>query len=779
MWESGYRVFPLYELKDGKCACGDDCHSPGKHPLLSGWQTCPHWSEEQFYNMIEYGQFTTGYGVVCSDLIVVDIDPRNGGTESYQNLVEDMPEIASAGMIVETGRRDSGKHMYFSAPKGVSLLQQIKKYKGVDFRSRVIYVVMPGSAHEAGNPYRVVYGGPDDIDAAPEPLVEALRRPERHRVEYKGSTLDVSRADLAEYLKFCNANAGREEWIRIGMALHHASGGSAFELWDEWSSKGEKYPGSQELQKQWHHFGKTATPVTIGTLIYYAEQGGYQSPVTFEPIEYEESEDYPFDVSLVDVRRPPGFVGKLAEWVAAQPRRARENLAVQAALVITGNHIGLRHIDARDKVTANLLTFGVADSGTGKEAIQQAFQEAHRATGISAAVHGAIKSDAEIYRNLMRHQAAYYNVDEISDFLEKIHNAKKRGGASYLDSVVATIMSVFTKANGYLLITGDAKDVARKEVLDEISRENKRMDEGGVIDMLKIVQKLAPVLDAENIDKLTAIQIMHDALGESGGCERKLMELTQRLETVDSGIKHPFLSMCGYGTPGKFHALMDHRSGTEGFFGRALVVQEKVAAPPTKENYKPTPLPEEIKNTLTNLFYGGYYDITKKRVEYSGERVEVPTEPEANDMLDEVSKWMDEKAAEHVNTSGLSPLYLRGYELVSKVSFILGAPGGLRTAEHVRWAFAYVIRDLEEKTMLIMANDKKLDQPSLALYSRIMAALDQEHWMAAGAIRNKCRGYKREEIDRMLKECVDRGDAEMVETVHPRNKSIILKYRRA
>ena len=103
MWESGYRVFPLYELKGGKCACGDDCHSPGKHPLLSGWQTCPHWSEEQFYNMIEYGQFTTGYGVVCSDLIVVDIDPRNGGTESYQKLVEDMPEIASAGMIVETG----------------------------------------------------------------------------------------------------------------------------------------------------------------------------------------------------------------------------------------------------------------------------------------------------------------------------------------------------------------------------------------------------------------------------------------------------------------------------------------------------------------------------------------------------------------------------------------------------------------------------------------------------------------------------------------------------
>ena len=37
-----------------------------------------------------------------------------------------------------------------------------------------------------------------------------------------------------------------QRWIRLGMALHHATDGSAegFELWDQWSRKGRKYDGN-------------------------------------------------------------------------------------------------------------------------------------------------------------------------------------------------------------------------------------------------------------------------------------------------------------------------------------------------------------------------------------------------------------------------------------------------------------------------------------------------------------------------------------------------------
>lgn len=744
MWESGFRVFPLYETRGGKCACGDpECGAVGKHPVLSGWQTCPAWSQEQFDNMVEYGQFTTGYGVVCRDLIVIDIDPRNGGADSWEQLVEAIPEAASAGMIVETGRRDGGRHLYFKAPEGVALLQHLPQYKGIDFRSGMTYVVGAGSMHAVGNQYRVVYGSPDEIEVAPESLINALKRPERYRNEYNGTTLDVSVADVADMLKHCDPNSGREEWLRIGMAVHHATNGSGFSVWDDWSALGSTYPGSDDLAKQWHHFGKSGNPVTIGTLIYYAQLGGWVSSVTFDevPETFVAESKYPCPIDGIDLRKPPGFVGEVTEWFASLPRRRRDNLAVMAALTTVGNHIGLRMIDERDGVTANLITFGVAGSGTGKESQQQGFSEIHRETGMSAAVHGSIKSDAEIYRNLTRHQAALYNVDEISDFLEKINNSKKRGGASYLDSVIATVMSVFTKANGYLLLTGDAKEDLKSSLLREASQEEKKLDDGR-------------------------------------GSEERIEQIMRQVSEIDMGLKNPFLSMCGYGTPDKFTALMDYRSATEGFFGRALVFVEKNNAPKVRKGYVKPKLPDSIKFALINMYHGGEFDASRRRVEHDGARVKIPTDDRASELLDHIVEWMDEKAIEHQGTTGLEPLYLRGYELASKVSFILAAPHGLRTYEHVQWAFALVLHDLNEKAMLVTSNDRRMDAPDMALYSKVMTTLDAEEFMTIGVIRNKCRSYKPEDVEKMLKIMVDNGKVQAVETKHAKNGTVTTKYRR-
>jgi len=60
------------------------------------------------------GQFDTGYGVLCRGLLVVDVDARNGGVESYNRLVVDVPEVMAAGLIVETGSGGGSKHLYFA-----------------------------------------------------------------------------------------------------------------------------------------------------------------------------------------------------------------------------------------------------------------------------------------------------------------------------------------------------------------------------------------------------------------------------------------------------------------------------------------------------------------------------------------------------------------------------------------------------------------------------------------------------------------------------------------
>ena len=247
--EAGYRFFGLYGAdKNGHCACGNkDCKAAYKHPIASNWQHTPEWDDEQVETMELTDQLKTGYGVLVRGLLVIDIDARNGGVASYERLRNDFPAVEKAGLIVNTGSGGGSQHLYFQLAEGIALMQHHPDYPGIDFKSSG-YVVGPGSMHASGNRYEVAYGSPEDIDKAPEDLVNLLRKPERHRAEVQGSFLDVSHADLAEMLSHVDPDTDHETWIRCGMALHQASGGTAFEVWDQWSNRGTKYPGRDTLE---------------------------------------------------------------------------------------------------------------------------------------------------------------------------------------------------------------------------------------------------------------------------------------------------------------------------------------------------------------------------------------------------------------------------------------------------------------------------------------------------------------------------------------------------
>lgn len=288
-WEAGFCVFGLHGvLPDGHCACGHpNCKAVLKHPLVSNWQYTPHWSDEQLETMEATGQFATGYGILCRiddefDLLVVDVDARNDGLQDYDRLLDKVPEVAGAGLIVNTGSGGGSKHLFFKFPKGKALLSKHPDFKGIDFKSGPAYVVGAGSLHASGKRYEIAYGRPSDIDLAPQALVDLLVKPEHHRTDIGGQRVDVSHRDLAEMVKHISDCDDYAVWIKVGMALHHASGGSAFDLWDRWSQQSVKY-AAEEMPKKWHSFGNSTNPVTLGTLVHLAEQGGWKQPVTFTP----------------------------------------------------------------------------------------------------------------------------------------------------------------------------------------------------------------------------------------------------------------------------------------------------------------------------------------------------------------------------------------------------------------------------------------------------------------------------------------------------------------
>src|SRR5699024_2782489 len=288
-------------------------------------------------------------------------------------------------------------------------------------------------------------------------LVEALKKPDKHRANINGVVHDVTDADIIDMLSHVDPDAPYGKWIRCGMAVHEATDGTGYEIWDAWSKEGKKYPGSQALRSHWHSFGKTNDPVGLGTLAHYArEDGGWMMPVTFDedttPSEsagalapIDGASEPPDDVDLL---RPPGFVGDIARWINATSRYKRESLAVAAALYAVSSAGGMRLVDDLDGFTPNLFLFGVAGSATGKEHVFSCIQQLFRRAGIASALHGGIKSEQEIFRNLLDHQAAFYMLDEMGEVLQKLTTARDSGATAYLSGVIGQFMSIYTKADG-------------------------------------------------------------------------------------------------------------------------------------------------------------------------------------------------------------------------------------------------------------------------------------------------------------------------------------------
>lgn len=733
--EAGLRPFLLWPINDdGTCGCGHpDCQAVGKHPRAGNWQHTPDWSEDQLDTFEEAGWFATGYGILVDGLLVVDVDERNGGADSYALLVEKVPEVSHAGMIVRTGSGGASRHLYFRLPDPApALVQHLHSLPGIDFKSTG-YVVGPGSRHRSGGTYDVLVGGPDEIQEAPAALLDMLRKPERHRAtSANGTAVDVSTSDLEDMLGHIHngPDTDYETWVRVGMALHLVTQGApeAYALWEAWSARSPKHDPA-DMDYKWHSFGKHTSPVTFGTLAYYAEQGGWIAPVEFTADAFLDAPSAPaLDTTGIDLLRPPGFVGRVAEWIDSRCIYPRQSLAVAAALMAVSGTAGMRYRDPEHGITGNLLAFGVAGSATGKETVQQCLQELYRVAGVAPAVHGAIKSEQEIYRNLCRHQAAIYVIDELGEQLAKVANARAKGTAAYLEGVIGALMSLYTKAAGHALITGDLKEEIRASLQRELAVINKRIDEQG----------------AKEKDERRAGQLMR-ALGK-----------------IDQGLEHPYLSVFGLTAPDRFDSMMDADMASSGFLGRAVIFREHEDNPRPRDVWnKASAVPADISNKLCFLYAPGYSEAPD-RVERVGDFKECPTHPDALELLTHARDAFWEMA-EDAKDSGLAAVPRRGFELVSKVSMLLAIPEGLRTAEHVRWAYALVRRDIEGKMLLARGNSEPERQDQLA--ARILAACGEDG-ATQGVIRNRCgRGkFRREDVDACCDRLVAAGKLHAEET---------------
>jgi hypothetical protein len=106
---------------------------------------------------------------VPDSLLVIDIDPRNGGSvDALEPLVGELPPTLTAW----SGRNDGGRHLYFLRPFGP--LTSTRLPEGIDLKVNG-YCIVPPSIHPAtGQPYRWEECEPTTL---PSRLQELLRPP--------------------------------------------------------------------------------------------------------------------------------------------------------------------------------------------------------------------------------------------------------------------------------------------------------------------------------------------------------------------------------------------------------------------------------------------------------------------------------------------------------------------------------------------------------------------------------------------------------------------------
>jgi bifunctional DNA primase/polymerase-like protein/primase-like protein len=98
-----------------------------------------------------------------SNLIVLDVDPKHGGDDSFEELerrFEKLPDTVEA----QTG--GGGRHLYFTHPGGF-VPNRAGLKQGIDLRGDGGYVVAPPSRHPSGQLYAWARGhSPDDMAVA-------------------------------------------------------------------------------------------------------------------------------------------------------------------------------------------------------------------------------------------------------------------------------------------------------------------------------------------------------------------------------------------------------------------------------------------------------------------------------------------------------------------------------------------------------------------------------------------------------------------------------------
>lgn len=152
-------------------------------------------------------------------IIVIDIDPKNGGVESFEALEKEIGPIKEeSSYVVKTG--SGGWHIYFAYPEKEIIPSRVLR-PGIDLKSDGGYVVSPYSIHPNGNQYLPLpdYDNKSFFDDPLKPLPDKFLK---LLLQYNQKTPCRDVAMSPPLLKKAVTEGGRNQTLfKIGSAIRN------------------------------------------------------------------------------------------------------------------------------------------------------------------------------------------------------------------------------------------------------------------------------------------------------------------------------------------------------------------------------------------------------------------------------------------------------------------------------------------------------------------------------------------------------------------------------
>lgn len=284
-------------------------------------------------------------GIACGNgLVVVDVDPRNGGFETlaaFESLHRRLPPTWTA----DTANR--GRHYYFAGE------MKSTSFDGIDIQSTGKYVIAPPSKYQYGEYMWLTDCAPWECELAPLPdWIKTLKKDTRVGVEIgDGQVWDGDFSKVLNVIKFLTPKLSYEDWLKVGMGLHWTRDPRAYETFVKWS-RGDYFIGPERYEnfseeacaKKWNSF-KEGGGITIGTMLDWcytnrAQWENEQNVYEYEQTGYTEScdEEEPNTEELFNQIELPTlnspFINQLITEIKASAFIAVDEFAYGAAFAI-------------------------------------------------------------------------------------------------------------------------------------------------------------------------------------------------------------------------------------------------------------------------------------------------------------------------------------------------------------------------------------------------------------------------------------------------------------